>query len=238
MLLANMHKEAYNGEVTRFKPATDERVTVKLGKVEFTMVRIESPKLFDRFEDWRGKLPEAFYVSETPVSEALWSEVMNPGLGCNRKSYPIVNVSTFAIDEFIKRVNCILNAENSKVHGEFTCPHPLFYDAIIKMDLQTFSGEHKCYRDYVRPTCPFPMGKDNPDAFGLHNILGLVWEIGQLMCVEENHLFGGSYRTEDIQSDHYQLGLNPEQCRRNDVGFRLMSTDLQVAECKKLNVIY
>ena len=137
-------------------------------------------------------VPE-FFMGKYQVTQAQWQAVMgnNPSYfkGENR---PVENVSWYDCVEFCKKLSPIIGREcrlPTEAEWEYACragtTTPFYFGETITSDLANYYGNYTyanesqgVYREETTPVGQFP-----PNAFGLYDMHGNVWE----WCLDSWH---------------------------------------------------
>jgi formylglycine-generating enzyme required for sulfatase activity len=118
---------------------------------------------------------EGFYMGKYEVTQAQWRRVMgnNPSKhkGCDQ--CPVEYVSWYDAQEFIKK----LNAQNdgytyklpSEAEWEYACRAGTTGDYAGDLDSMAWYGQNSGNQTH-------PVGQKQPNAFGLYDMYGNVWE--------------------------------------------------------------
>jgi len=159
-----------------------------MGTQNFDLLATEvSP---ERLEKLKKELPahkviisKDFYLATTEVTQGIWYEVMGykPGkekrwLRKDWKTLPVSHVSWEAAKEFIEEIN---NTENAY---KFRLPTEAEWEYAARAGttgLRPFNykkmSEYAWFRD-SSGNKPMPVGSLKPNAWGLYDMIGNVWE--------------------------------------------------------------
>ncbi|RJP18416.1 MAG: hypothetical protein C4527_29220, partial [Candidatus Omnitrophota bacterium] len=199
----------------------------------FTMGSPSSEKDRDNDEGPQHQvtISKPFYLGKYEVTQAQWQAVMgtNPakdyGVG---NDYPVYNVSWNDCQEFIKKINGLKQGEfhlPTEAEWEYSCRAGTTTRFYWGNDLNyTEIKDYAWYYGNNNPRGTKEVGKKKPNAWGLYDMSGNVWE----WCKDwygdyENNTHtnptgpaGGSYRV--LRGGHW--GDNARSCRSaNRYGF-------------------
>lgn len=165
-------------------PAAPKAPSVDVASLGLTFVRIpdgsfdmgsESSKSFDQSPVHRVTISRAFELQTTEVTQAQWTSVMgsNPS-HFQGESLPVEQVSWNDVQEFIGK----LNASDPGIHyrlpteaaWEYACRAGTAEPAYG--DLDAIAWFHTNSEDRTHP-----VGQKTPNAWGLYDMLGNVWEL-------------------------------------------------------------
>ena len=171
------------------KRAGEERVIVIAPGVEmtfcwcpagkFTMGSTKSEAdLSDSENQIEVTLSRGFWMAKTEVTQAQWQAVMgqNPSefKGANR---PVENVSWNDAREFLTKVNAILGNTDG---GKMVLPTEAQWEYAARAgETGLYSGgtlDEVAWYDDNSGSETHPVGTKKPNAWGLHDMLGNVWE--------------------------------------------------------------
>jgi formylglycine-generating enzyme required for sulfatase activity len=139
---------------------------------------------------------QPFYIGKYQVNQAQWQAIMSnnpsyfkdpPGtpLTKGRGNHPVERVSWEDCQEFCKKLSAKINQEvclPSEAQWEYACragtTTPFYFGETITTDLANYNGNYTyaneskgIYRGETTPVGSFP-----PNAFGLYDMHGNVWE--------------------------------------------------------------
>lgn len=162
-----------------------------------------------------------FLMGKYPVTQALWEAVMgnNPSefKGCS--NCPVENVSYNQVQEFIERLNQFTG-------NKYKLPDR----ADWMMACKFYQGEEidqHAWSAYNSDDITHEVGKLNPNIFGIHDMLGNVWEMTETNVEGDFFLMGGNYFSdiyeEAFLQPHYRwvTGLAVD-VQLSGTGFRLL----------------
>ena len=169
-----------------------ERKTMKVGSVEvalrwcppgsFTMGSPSSEKDSDSDEtQHRVTLTQGFWMGETEVTQALWQEVTgrNPSSNGKGGGYPVENVSWNDCQEFLKTLNARPDVKAAGLR--FALPTEAQWEYACRAGTTgAYAGTGRLddmgwYSSNSGDTT-HPVGQKKPNAWGLHDMLGNVYE--------------------------------------------------------------
>jgi formylglycine-generating enzyme required for sulfatase activity len=151
-----------------------------------------SPKSEPERQDREGQqhrvtLSRGFWLGKYAVTQAQWKAVMgsNPSAFTGDDRLPVENVSWNDCQEFLERLS--LKGEDafrlpSETEWEYACRAgtitPFHFGETLSTDLANYDGNYTyangkkgAYREKTVPVGSFP-----PNAWGLHDMHGNVWE--------------------------------------------------------------
>jgi formylglycine-generating enzyme required for sulfatase activity len=188
-----------NGNITNRRRHTATQYIERVKGVAIEMVKVPggtflmgSPKTEEGRSDAEGPEHEVtiktFYMSKYPITQAQWEAVMgnNPSRfkGQNR---PVENISWHDALKFFQRLSELTGKEYhlpSEAQWEYGCrggentKTPFYFGKTLTTDLANYNGKYTygsgpkgVYRGETTDVGIFP-----PNAFGLHDMHGNVWE--------------------------------------------------------------
>ena len=220
--------------------AGNEFVRIPAG--EFRMGSKSSEADDDERPLTRVRISRGFYLGKYEVTQAEWEAVMgsNPsrftecGPNC-----PVERVTWDDVQEFIRRLNATVGEERyrlpTEAEWEYAARAGTIGDRYGNLDAIAWNGYNSGGRTH-------PVGRKAPNAWGLHDMLGNVWEWTQDCYVD--HLPGGTVTdpqgpvsgSERVNRGggwsgfagncraSGRIGDSPG-FRRDDLGFRLLRTE-------------
>ena len=124
----------------------------------------------------RVRISQPFYLGKYPVTQAQWQAVMgtNPSRFKGHPNHPVEQVSWYDVLAFLRKLNDLEGGRDyrlpTEAQWEYACragtETPRYHEDVD--DIAWDIG--KC----DRPT--HPVGQKLPNAWGLHDMLGNVWE--------------------------------------------------------------
>ncbi len=163
-------------------PAAGESRRIRVQGSGLEMVYVQSGEFFMGSErGWTDEKPvrrvvlsHGFWLGRTEVTQGLWKAVMggNPAHFRKGDDYPVEQVGWNDCQEFIRNLNRLTEKAfrlPSEAEWEYACragsqdDFPADLDACAWYDLNSAQSTHT-------------VGRKRPNAFGLHDMLGNVWE--------------------------------------------------------------
>lgn len=150
-----------------------EEVVVRYGgKIEF--YRREHPQ-------HQVTISQAFYLQTTPVTQAQWRKVMggNPSRfnKCD-EDCPVENISWEETQDFIKKLNELEKTDLYRLPSEAEWEHACRAGSTESFCFGDHEDELEKYAWYEKNSegRTLPVGQLKPNAWGLYDMYGLVWE--------------------------------------------------------------
>ncbi len=173
-----------SGKIVKGPTTTDIDVKMEFVKIsagEFLMGAPESDTM-----KWEGELPQhkvtfknAFYMQKTEVTQGQWKAVMgsNPSSFQKGDEYPVETVSWNDVQEFIAK----LNKQSGK---NYRLPTEAEWEYAARAGTETkwYCGNSEDCLDSIAwylansENKPHPVGQKQPNAWGLYDMNGNVWE--------------------------------------------------------------
>ena len=191
-------------------------------------------------EEWNMvRIPDntthkGLYFGKYQVTQAQWKAIMgnNPSIFKGKLSRPVENVSWYECQEFIKKLNAraevklagIIFRLPTEEEWEYACRAGSTGKYGLLADGREGSlDEMGWYKDNSRCET-HPVGKKKPNAWGLYDMHGNVWEWTDSGNDDYRVCRGGSLcdRAEDCETG-YRDGYRPDG-RILDLGFRLAAS--------------
>jgi formylglycine-generating enzyme required for sulfatase activity len=133
-------------------------------------------------------ISKSFYMGKYPVTQAQWQAVMgtNPSYFKNCDQCPVENVSWNDAQEFIRKLNALNDGHTyrlpSEAEWEYACragtTTAFSFGDSLSSTQANFDGEYPYGNaskgEYKQKTVP--VGSYQPNAFGLYDMHGNVWE--------------------------------------------------------------
>ena len=186
----------------------------------------------------------AFWMGETQVTQALWTAVMgdNPSHFKGDAQRPVESVSWNDCQIFLEKLNAQDEARN--IGLEFRLPSKEEWERACRAGS---TGKYCCLADGTNITenslgrvawlydrnpgaTTHPVGQKEPNAWGLCDMLGNVWEWTQTAFGVYRVSHGGSFSsTADYCAAGFRNGYNPG-FRGRSLGFRLAASDKAAGE--------
>ncbi len=187
----------------------------------------------------RVRISRGFWLGRHEVTQSEWQAVMgtNPSRFSGCGSCPVENVSWDDAQLFIGRLNARAGGSRyrlpTEAEWEYAARAGTIGDRYGNLDAIAWHGDNSGRR-------PQPAGRKAPNAWGLHDMLGNVWEWVQDWhgsypggsLADPQGPVSGSYRVYRGGSWHAGIGArgcrssfrggNPPGHRGNNVGFRLL----------------
>lgn len=191
-----------NGKISTKLRGRAEKVIYNIGTIDsLKMVVIPSGDFQmgsdeTEFGSRANELPKhsvtipSFSIGQYPVTQAQWLAVMGElpeiDLSFRGDNLPAVNISWMQVDEFCKHLTAITGTAfrlPSEAEWEYACragtSSPFHFGGTISTDVANFNGGEPYgntpkgqFRKSLTPVGYF----DAPNAFGLHDMHGNIWE--------------------------------------------------------------
>lgn len=134
----------------------------------------------DAMPGFSVKIPQAFYIGKYEVTQGQWKKLMgdNPSYFKNNRPeddsdlHPVENVSWNDARRFIKKLN---RKEKSKAHYRLPTEFEWEYAARAG-NKEDISWEEIQASAIIAQQTTSAVGKKKPNAWGIYDILGNVWE--------------------------------------------------------------
>lgn len=171
------------------KKAQDDKLTFRVGDVEFKMIRVEGGT-FTMGATREMKLPHYnefprhlvtlsnYFIGETPVTQALWKTVMNnnPSFMVD-DNFPVENVSRNDCIDFITKLNRLLGCNfrlPTEAEWEFAArggniSNSTQYSGSSNIDEVAWYEQNSNGKSH-------PVKNKNPNELGIYDMSGNVWE--------------------------------------------------------------
>ena len=171
-------------------------------------------------------IQKPFWMGTYTITQAQWSLIMPQNLSrFEAPENPITNFEMVEVQEFCRKTNTKLPKE---AEWELACRA----GTTTIFSFGSDSDELNHYAIFARDidAGPTSVGKKNPNAFGLYDMHGNIWNIidGQYSPDYQYALRGGAYYSSEIECRSYSRnGCNNPNHIGSILGFRV---------CKKLEV--
>ena len=141
---------------------------------------------YDRESPQRWVTVPPFLMGKYQVTQAQWQAVMGNNPSCFQgENRPVERVSWQDCVEFCKKLSAIIGREcrlPSEAEWEYACcagtTTPFYFGNTITTDLVNYDGNYT-YANEAKGVCrneTTPVGQFPPNAFGLYDMHGNVWE--------------------------------------------------------------
>ncbi len=182
----------------------------------------------DRYDDetqHRVTISKPFYMQTTPVTQGQWQSVMrdNPSYFKGNDQLPVECVSWDDVQEFIKKLNKMEGTDKYRLPTEAEWEYAARagttgarYGEIDEIAWYNENSDGKTH----------PVGEKAPNAWGLYDMLGNVWEWAQDLYERFSMFFrmnrGGSWDNFASFCRAANRGNDNPDNRGNNLGFRLV----------------
>ena len=184
------------GEIVDRQPCVAEGIVEDLGGISLEMVIIPAGRFLmgalggNAFDDERPQhsvwVP-SFLLGRFQVTQEQWAAVMTwtPPYRCAGARHPVDRVSWHGAGEFCRRLAGLTGRAYrlpSEAEWEYACragsSTPFSYGTTLTTDLANYVGEHvfRSEPPGVYRHCTTEVGSFPPNAFGLSDMHGNVWE--------------------------------------------------------------
>ena len=159
-----------------------------MGNQHFNELAKEVPA--ERLDSLKKELPahkvtisKAFYLATTEVTQALWLKIMNDQPGKDERweredwaSLPVSRVSWEDVRDFIQQLNQLDTDYRYRLPSEAEWEYAARAgtSGLRPFDFNAM-GDYAWYRDNSNDV-PMPVGSLKPNAWGLYDMIGNVWE--------------------------------------------------------------
>lgn len=191
----------------------------------------DEPERFDNEKQRNGAISGGVWLAQHPVNQQQWQAVMseNPSQRGNGDLYPVDSVSWNNAQEFCRKTGLRLPKE---AEWEYACragtttPFGIGDGRYLNAQMANFNGDQpygagrEAFKWLYRE-CTLPQGSFPPNAWGLHDLHGQLWE----WCQDEYSgrdrvLRGGSWICDGRAArSAYRNGSDPDD-RLGSIGFR------------------
>ena len=139
------------------------------------------------YRDWiaheapqhRVHMSQPFYLGKYPVTQAQWEAVMgqNPSRFKGNPNHPVEQVSWYDVLAFLQKLNDLERDREyrlpTEAQWEYACragtETPRYHEDVDAIAWYSANSEHQAGQTY-------PVGQTLPNTWGLHDMLGNVWE--------------------------------------------------------------
>ncbi len=155
----------------------------------------------------------SYYISETPISFSEWYHIMDakiPDSISQNDPSAKVDISIADIRDFIKKVKHEYNEE-------------VDIPTIHQYEFARFHSS--MHRNNYRRQMPI-LRKGEPSPFGIHDLLGTVWQFCRSPQTDQLKLYGGSFRKEEWHRD-LMINVTNDFYSSDEIGCRLILVNPQ-----------
>ncbi len=183
-------------------------------------------------------IPQPFFIGKYEVTQEQWTQIMNNNpsvfqsgqLNGDSKNHPVENVSWESIQEFISKLNVSDTTMIYRLPSEFEWEYAARAGRTIDIAWSAITASAQ-----LGTRTTNAVGGKEPNAWGLYDMLGNVWEMVSDFYNEKifadpvppasgsQHVLKGASFTGDVKNATYMThAAGPGN--RWDVGFRLVAT--------------
>jgi formylglycine-generating enzyme required for sulfatase activity len=175
------------------------------------------------------RISSAFYLGKYPVTQAQWEVVMgkNPSTFKEDKNCPVESVTFEEVEHFIRKLNAQKDSACYRLPTEAEWEYACRAGSTTAYCFGDDEGQLEQYAWYKKNAnkTTHPVGKLKPNAWGLYDMHGNVWEWVQDKYSETEQVDrGGCWKFDADSCRSGKRGhLRPEH-PADDTGFRLLRT--------------
>jgi formylglycine-generating enzyme required for sulfatase activity len=168
--------------VGRFEPtcpqsSDNESANPRARWTEADTARCEEVVRRERRSGFTVTLPRPYYIGKYEVTQREWTKVM--GLGSNRSVFqaernPVDSVTWDDAQRFVQRLNQREKTTAYRLPTEFEWEYAARAGA--STDPTWDEIRERAWEQDVKTAATHPVGLKKPNAWGLHDVLGNVWE--------------------------------------------------------------
>ncbi len=183
-------------------------------------------------------IPHAFYIGKYEVTQEQWTRIMNSNpsifqgtrLTTDPKNHPVENVTWQMVQEFIAKLNAADNKMTYRLPTEFEWEYAARAGATTDIEWSMITASAQ-----LGTRTTNAVGGKKPNAWGLYDMLGNVWEwvsdfYNEKMLADptppasgSQHVLKGASFTGDVKNATYMTHAGGPG-NGWDVGFRLIAT--------------
>jgi sulfatase modifying factor 1 len=176
---SNQVLKGFNSVLPSVPAATGGRGGSPLTADEYA--RIEAHAKRDSLPGFEVRIERAYYIGKYEITQAQWRRVMrtNPSVhqgqlvgGINTDNFPVDNVTWNDAQSFVRRLNELERTDTYRLPTEFE------WEYAARAGAEDGPTAHDLRQIAVAfgPRQPSPVGSMKPNAWGLYDTVGNVWE--------------------------------------------------------------